>query len=89
MRPWAVGIMVIIAILVSFGIGYFWRGQEVDKLREELGDVKSSMGMEAQTLRKEVEKLSADLAEEERRLKAEQADRKILEEELAKARVWK
>lgn len=89
MRPWAVGITVVIAILVSFGIGYFWRGQEVDTLREELSNVKSSMGMEAQTLRKEVEKLSADLAEEERRLKAEQADRKILEEELAKSRVWK
>lgn len=37
--------MVVLAILISSGIGYFWREQEVDKLRDELGDVKSSMGM--------------------------------------------
>lgn len=60
MRPWTVGIVGVLAILVSFGIGYFWRGQEVDKLRDELVNVKSSMGVEVQTLNNEVEKLRGD-----------------------------
>lgn len=89
MRPWAAGILVGLTIIVSSGIGYFWREQEIDKLRDELGDVKSSLGMEVRTLRDKVEKQSAELAEAERRLDAEQADRKILEEQLAKSGVWK
>ncbi len=89
MRRPTVAVLVVVAILIGFGIGYFWRGQEVDKLREELGDVKSSMGMEIQTLRDELGRQRAALEEAERRLEEDQETVKVLEQLLMKARVLK
>lgn len=89
MRRPTVAILVVVAILIGVGIGYFWRGQEVDTLREELGDVKSSMGMEIQTLRDELGRQRAALEEAERRLEEEQETVKVLEDLLMKARVLK
>ncbi len=89
MRPWAVLLLVAVTILIGFGIGYFWRGREDDRLREEMGEVKSSMGVQVETLRDEMKSLRAELEDAERRFQEEQATRKILEEEMAKARVWK
>ncbi len=89
MRRPMVGVLIVVAILIGFGIGYFWRGQEVDKLRDELGDVKSSMGFEVNTLRDELGRLRAALEETERRLEQEQKTVKTLEDLLMKARVLK
>jgi uncharacterized protein HemX len=93
MRPLAVGALVVVAILIGFGGGSLWRSQQGSTqdvaLQAELADVKSKMGIEVQTLGNEVQRLTAALEECERRLKEEQAQRKILEESLKKARVLK
>jgi chromosome segregation ATPase len=89
MRPWAVLFLVAVVILIGFGIGYFWRGGEEERLREELGEIKSSLGVQVDTLRNEMKSLRTELEDAERRFQEEQATRKMLEEELAKARVWK
>ncbi|MFQ5882317.1 MAG: hypothetical protein ACE5I9_07570 [Candidatus Methylomirabilales bacterium] len=89
MRPPVVAVLVVVAILIGFGIGYFWFGQQVARVQEELSDVRSKMGMEAQNLRNEVGRLKSALEEAERRLKEEQASRQILEESLKKARILK
>ncbi len=89
MRRPTVGVLVVVAILIGFGIAYFWRGQEIDRLRDALGDVKSSMGMEINTLRDEVGRRRAALEEAERRLEQEQKTVKTLEDLLMKARVLK
>jgi uncharacterized protein HemX len=93
MRPPAVIGLVVVAILIGFGIAYFWQSQrmsgQVSALEAELSDVKSKMGMESQNLRKEVQRLTAALEEAERRLKEEQAARKVLEESMKKRRAVK
>jgi Skp family chaperone for outer membrane proteins len=89
MRPPAVIAFVAAAILIGFGIAYFWQSRQVSTLQAELGDLKSKMGMEIQNLQNEVKRLTSALAEAEGRLKEEQAARKGLEELLQKARVLK
>lgn len=93
MRPPVVIALVAVAILIGFGIAYFWQSRQattqVSALQAELSDLKSKTGVEMQNLRNEVNKLTSALAEAEGRLKEEQATRKGLEELLRKARVLK
>ena len=89
MRSPVVVVLVVVAILIGFGIGYFWSTQQISKVQTELSDVKSRMGIEIQNLKNEAERLRSQLAEAEGRLKEEQAARKVLEESLKKARVMK
>ena len=93
MRPPAIIALVAAAILIGFGIAYFWQSRQpspqVSALQAELSDLKSKMGVEIQNLRNEVKGLTSALAEAEGRLKEEQAARKGLEELLQKARVLK
>lgn len=93
MRPPAVIVVVVVAILIGFGIAYFWQARQtstqVAALQAELSDLKSKMGVEVQNLRNEVKRLTSALAEAEARLKEEQATRKVLEEALQRARVLK
>jgi Skp family chaperone for outer membrane proteins len=89
MRPPVVVLLVVVAILIGFGIGYFWHAQQISKVQAELSDVKSRMGIEIQNLKNEAERLKSQLAEAEGRLKEEQAARKVLEESLKKARLMK
>ncbi|MCI0406992.1 MAG: hypothetical protein L0191_00270 [Acidobacteria bacterium] len=93
MRTPAVVVLVAVAILIGFGIAYFWQSRQgstqVATLQAELGDLKSKMGVEIQNLQNEVKRLTSALGEAEARLKEEQAARKGLEELLQKARVLK
>ena len=89
MRPPVVAVLVVVAILIGFGTGYFWYTQQISTMQTELSDVKSRMGIEIQNLKNEAERLKSQLAEAEGRLKEEQAARKVLEESLKKARVMK
>jgi uncharacterized protein HemX len=93
MRPPAVVVLVAVAVLVGFGLAYFWQSRQgstqVAALQAELGDLKSKMGVEIQNLQNEVKRLTSALGEAEARLREEQAARKGLEELLQKARVLK
>ena len=93
MRPPVVIALIAVAILIGFGIAYFYQSRQASPqasaLQAELGDLKSKMGVEMQNLRNEVKRLTSALAEAEGRLKEEQAARKGLEELLKKARVLK
>lgn len=93
MRTPAVIVLVAVAILIGFGIAYFWQSRQgstqVAALQAELGDLKSKMGVEIQNLQNEVKRLTSALAEAEARVKEEQAARRGLEELLQKARVLK
>ena len=90
MRPLGVVALVVVAVLAGFGSAYFWQSQdctkEVAALQAELGDVKSKMGTEVQSLRNEMQKLTATLADAERRLQDAEAERKVMEETLKKTR---
>jgi Skp family chaperone for outer membrane proteins len=93
MRAPAVVALVAAAILIGFGIAYFWQSRQpspqVSALQAEVGDLKSKMGVEIQNMQNEVKRLTSALAEAEDRLKEEQATRKGLEALLQKARVLK
>ena len=77
---------IVVALIVGLLVGYYGMGQRsgdrIAALEREVADVKSKLGVENQELK-------ARLAETEKRLEQETADRKNAEAALVKVKVWK